>query len=191
MPSGENPPPRGLPRPLSGGPMKFGPFWLEARLAVGGTAEVYVARPVDERSEPRKMVVKRLLPHFVTDPEGQKMFEREAALHAAVRHQNVVEVFGSGIVGDEPWLAMEWVEGCDLFRLLRRMNGSGRKLGRGVAVYIARALLGALESVHTARDANGQPMVIIHWDVTPSNVYLAADGLVKLGDFGIARSANR
>ncbi|HEX4446611.1 MAG TPA: serine/threonine-protein kinase [Polyangiaceae bacterium] len=171
--------------------MKFGPFWLEARLAVGGTAEVYVARPIDERAEPRKLVVKRLLPHFVADPEGRTMFEREAALHAAVHHPNVVEVFGSGVVGDEPWLAMELVEGCDLYRLLRRLTNGGRKLGRGVAAYIARSLLRALESVHTARDAGGQPMVIIHRDVTPSNIYLASDGVVKLGDFGIARSANR
>jgi eukaryotic-like serine/threonine-protein kinase len=171
--------------------MKFGPFWLEARLAVGGTAEVYVARPIDALAQPRKLVVKRLLPHFVADPEGRTMFEREAALHAAVRHDNVVEVYGSGLHGDEPWLAMEWVDGCDLFRLLRRLSSSARPLPRGVAVYTARELLRALESVHTARDSVGQPMVIIHRDVTPSNIYLSADGRVKLGDFGIARSANR
>jgi serine/threonine protein kinase len=171
--------------------MKFGPFWLEARLAVGGTAEVYVARPIDALAQPRKLVVKRLLPHFVADPEGRTMFEREAALHAAVRHDNVVEVYGSGLHGDEPWLAMEWVDGCDLFRLLRRLSSSGRPLPRGVAVFVARELLQALESVHNARDGGGQPMVIIHRDVTPSNIYLSADGRVKLGDFGIARSANR
>jgi hypothetical protein len=171
--------------------MKFGPFWLEARLAVGGTAEVYVARPIDAAALPRKLVVKRLLPHFVTDPEGRTMFEREAALHAAVRHDNVVEVYGSGVEGDEPWLAMEWVDGCDLFRLLRRLANSGRTLGRGMSVHTARELLRALESVHTARDASGQPMVIIHRDVTPSNIYLSTEGRVKLGDFGIARSANR
>ena len=171
--------------------MKFGPFWLEARLAVGGTAEVYVARPIDAAAQPRKLVVKRLLPHFVADPEGRTMFEREAALHAAVRHDNVVEVYGSGLHGDEPWLAMEWVDGCDLFRLLRRLANASRTLGRGISVYAARELLRALESVHTARDGAGQPMVIIHRDVTPSNIYLSADGRVKLGDFGIARSANR
>src|ERR1700727_452396 len=107
MTSGENPRGRGVPRPLTGGPMKFGPFWLEARLAVGGTAEVYLARPVDPQAQPRKLVVKRLLPHFVADPEGRTMFEREAALHAAVHHENVVQVYGSGMDGDAPGLAME------------------------------------------------------------------------------------
>lgn len=171
--------------------MRFGPYWLDARLAVGGTAEVYVARPIDASGTPRKLIVKRLLPHFVTDPEGRTMFEREAALHAAVKHENVVEVFGSGIDGDEPWLAMELVEGCDLYRLLRRLGGHGRKLPSSVAAYVGRQVLAGLASVHGARDAAGQPMGIVHRDITPSNIYLATDGRVKLGDFGIARSASR
>ncbi|MGH7295999.1 MAG: serine/threonine-protein kinase, partial [Polyangiaceae bacterium] len=190
MPSGENLP-RGIPRPLTGGPVKFGPYWLETRLAVGVTAEVYVARPIDAKAQPRRLVVKRLLPHFVTDVEGRTMFEREAALHAAVRHANVVEVYGSGMDGDEPWLAMELVDGCDLYRLLRRLGSDGRKLGPGVSVHVAREVLRALESVHGARDSTGQALGIIHRDVTPSNLYLSVDGVVKLGDFGIARSASR
>jgi hypothetical protein len=191
MSSGEKPPGRGIPRPLSGGPVKFGPYWLDARLAVGGTAEVYIGRPIDPKAEPRRLVVKRLLPQYVLDPEGRTMFAREAALHAAVHHENVVTVFASGVDGEEPWLAMELVDGCDLFRLLRRLAGEGRTLGAGIAIQVALELLQALQSVHTASDPTGQPMGIIHRDVTPSNIYLANDGRVKLGDFGIARSSNR
>jgi serine/threonine-protein kinase len=195
MSSGENLP-RGVPRPLSGGPIKFGPYWLDSRLAVGGTAEVYVARPIDAKSagaagQPLRLIVKRLLPHFVTDPEGRTMFEREAALHAAVHHDNVVQVYSSGMDGDEPWLAMELVDGCDLYRLLRRLGGENRKLGPGVATHVGREVLRALESVHAARDATSQPLGIIHRDITPSNLYLSVDGRVKLGDFGIARSTSR
>lgn len=190
MSSGENPPSRGVPRSLSGGPVKFGPYWLDVRLAVGGTAEVYVARPIDPKTKPRKLIVKRLLPHFASDAEGRTMFEREAALHASVHHPNVVRVYASGMAGGEPWLAMELVNGCDLYRLLRRMTGDGRKLAPGVSAYIARQVLSALASVHDARDAHGQPMWIVHRDVTPSNIYLSVQGHVKLGDFGIAR-ANR
>jgi serine/threonine-protein kinase len=191
MSSGEKPPGRGLPRPLSGGPIKLGPYWLDARLAVGGTAEVYIGRPTDPTAEPKRLVVKRLLPQFVLDPEGRTMFAREAALHAAVRHENVVTVFASGMDGEEPWLAMELVDGCDLFRLLRRLAGDKRRLPQGIAVHVAVELLRGLESAHVALDPTGQPMGIIHRDVTPSNVYLAVDGRVKLGDFGIARSNTR
>jgi eukaryotic-like serine/threonine-protein kinase len=191
MSSGEHSAPRGIPRPLSGGPVKFGPYWLDARLAVGGTAEVYVARPIDPKAEPRRLIVKRLLPHFVADADGRTMFEREAALHASVRHENVVRVYASGVERDEPWLAMELVEGCDLYRLLRRITADGRKLPVGVSVLLARHVLAALECVHSARDASGQPLGIIHRDVTPSNIYLSNEGGAKLGDFGIARSTSR
>src|SRR5580698_6508550 len=150
MSSGEHSAPRGIPRPLSGGPVKFGPYWLDARLAVGGTAEVYVARPIDPKAEPRRLIVKRLLPHFVADADGRTMFEREAALHASVRHENVVRVYASGVERDEPWLAMELVEGCDLYRLLRRITADGRKLPIGVSVLLARQVLAALECVHSA-----------------------------------------
>jgi eukaryotic-like serine/threonine-protein kinase len=191
MSQGEKPPGRVAARPLSGGPVKFGPFWLEARLAVGGTAEVYVARPIDPNARPSRLVVKRLLPQFLSDPEGRTMFEREGLLHAAVQHENVVQVFGFGTADEEPWLAMELVDGCDLFRLLRRLWAEGRTLAPGIAVFVARELLRGLERVHSACDAGGQPMGIIHRDVTPSNVYLSIDGGVKLGDFGIARSTSR
>src|SRR3984957_14809295 len=196
MSSGEKPSGRSVPRPLSGGSVKFGPYWLDSRLAVGGTAEVYIARPIDPNAasvagQPRRLIVKRLLPHFVNDAEGRTMFEREAAIPAAVHHENVVTVFGSGMDGDEPWLAMELVDGCDLYRLLRRLGGGGRKLGLGVAIHLGREVLRALESVHGARDATGQPLGIIHRDVTPSNLYLSVQGAVKLGDFGIARSTSR
>src|SRR5436305_1104866 len=103
--AGENPPRRGVPRPLSGGPMHFGPYMLDARLAVGGTAEVYLAHPKDPAKQPRRLIVKRLLPHFMADPEGRTMFEREAALHQSVRHDNVVQIFQAGTAEDgEPYL---------------------------------------------------------------------------------------
>jgi hypothetical protein len=194
MPSGEKggkPSGKDGARPPSGGPVKFGPFWLETRLAVGGTAEVFIARPIDPKAQPRRLVVKRLLPQFVRDTEGRTMFEREAALHAAVDHPNVVKVYGFGKAADEPWLAMEFINGCDLFRLLRRLSADGRALSPSVSAYVARELLGALQSVHTARDKAGAPLGIIHRDVTPSNVYLSTDGRVTLGDFGIARAAGR
>jgi hypothetical protein len=191
MPS-EHPPRRGHPQALTGGPIRFGPYWLDARIAVGGTAEVYLARPVDPRQEPQRLIVKRLLPHFAGDEEGRTMFEREAALHAAVTHDNVVTVFGSGVNEQgEPYLAMEYIDGVDGYRLLRRLKQEGRPLPPPLAVHVTREVLSALASVHTAKDEGGRALGIIHRDVTPSNLYLSVDGKVKLGDFGIARSTSR
>jgi serine/threonine protein kinase len=153
---------------------------------------VYLAQPLDPGAQPRKLVVKRLLPHFMSDPEGRTMFEREAALHGAVSHPNVVRVFGSGSVGDEPWLAMEFVDGCDLFRLLRRLSSGGANARPvGVGPHHARAAPRARAALIPRAIPREQPMAIIHRDVTPSNIYLSTDGRVKLGDFGIARSDRR
>jgi serine/threonine-protein kinase len=177
---------------LSRGPVRFGPYWLDARIAVGGTAEVYLARPTDPRADTQRLVVKRLLPHFAQDPDGRTMFEREAALHASVHDKNVVTVYGAGTSeGGEPYLAMEYVEGCDCYRLLRRLKQEGQEMQVPLAVYIACEVLHGLESVHGALDARGTPLGIIHRDVTPSNLYFSREGNVKLGDFGIARSTTR
>jgi len=173
--------------------VKFGPYLLENRIAVGGTAEVYVARPVDPQATPQRLVVKRMLPEFLADAEGRTMFAREAALHAAVHHDNVVRVYASGETEDgEPYLAMELVDGVDAHRLLRRIKQeTGGGMPVGVAVYLAHEVLRALASVHAATDAGGKPLAIVHRDVTPSNIYLSRAGDVKLGDFGIARGSER
>lgn len=175
-------------------PFRFGPFFLDSRIAVGGTAEVYLARPATPDSGlPEKLVVKRLLPHFASDPEGRTMFDREARLHAAVTHENVVTVFHAGADSrGEPYLAMEYIDGVDGYRLLRRLRQDDELLPVGVAIFVAREVLRALESVHAARDPlSGGALGIVHRDVSPSNIYMSKEGKVKLGDFGIARSTTR
>jgi serine/threonine protein kinase len=175
-------------------PFRFGPFFLDSRIAVGGTAEVYLGRPATPGSGlPDRLVVKRLLPHFASDPEGRTMFEREARLHAAVTHDNVVTVFGAGADSrGEPYLSMEYIDGVDGYRLLRRLRQDDELLPVGVAIFVAREVLRALESVHAARDPlSGGALGIVHRDVSPSNIYMSKDGKVKLGDFGIARSTTR
>jgi serine/threonine-protein kinase len=155
---------------------------------------VYLARPIQPMEGlPETLVVKRLLPHFSSDAEGRTMFDREARLHAAVTHENVVTVYHAGKDDrGEPYLAMEYIEGVDGYRLLRRLRQESEYLPIGVAVYVAREVLRALESVHAAIDpSSGGSLGIVHRDVSPSNIYLSKDGKVKLGDFGIARSTTR
>ena len=168
------------------GPTAFGPFVLERRIAVGGTAEVYLAHPKMGIAPAPHLVVKRLLP---TPGEGSRyeLLEREADLHRRVRHPNVVTVFGAGQVKGEPYLAMEYVEGLDLYRLLRRLEADDRHLPLELAIFVVRQVAEALAAVHSVTNEHGHPLRVVHRDVTPSNIYLSIRGEVKLGDFGIAR----
>lgn len=174
----------------AGAQQPFGPFVLERRIAVGGSAEVFLARPKIGVQPAPRLVVKKLL-RAAREGGDFDALEREAALHRAVTHRNVVTVFGAGMVGDEPYLAMEYVDGVDLYRLLRRADAEQRKFPPGLAAFIARRVAAALAAVHSAHDAEGNALHIVHRDVTPSNIYLSIDGQIKLGDFGIARFEQR
>jgi serine/threonine protein kinase len=169
-------------------PLPFGPFVLERRIAVGGSAEVFLARPRQGLKPAPQLVIKRLSKARGKSHDFEAL-SREAELHRAVHHPNVVTVFGAGMVGDEPYLAMEYVPGVDLHRLLRLAACDNRTLSPQVAVYIARSIAEALYAVHSAHDRRGKPLDITHGDVSPSNIYLSLDGDVKLGDFGVARAA--
>lgn len=171
-------------------PQPFGPFVLERRIAVGGSAEVFLARPKIGTQPAAHLVVKRLL-RSVREGGEFDALEREAELHRAVRHPNVVDVYGAGMVGEEPYLALEYVDGVDLYRLLRRAESEQRRFPPALAAHIAREVAEALTAVHGARDSEGNGLHIVHRDVTPSNILLSCDGSVKLGDFGIARFEHR
>lgn len=169
-------------------PLPFGPFVLERQIAVGGSAEVYLARPRQGLKPAPQLVIKRL-----SAPRGKtndfELLNREAELHRAVDHPNVVTVFGAGMVGAEPYLAMEYVPGVDLHRLLRLATSDNRTLTPEVAAYITHSIAEALDAVHSARDRHGKALRITHGDISPSNIYLSVAGEVKLGDFGVAHAA--
>jgi eukaryotic-like serine/threonine-protein kinase len=181
---------RPLPEPEQG-PSRFGKYVLEQRIAVGGSSEVYLAHPAQGVLPAPRLVIKRLIPAVLEDPQSVGTFAMEARLHRAARHPNVVEVFEAGSVEGEPFLAMEYVDGVDAFRLMRRAQSDANPMPISAAVFVARELCAALACVHCAVDDTGRPLAVVHRDVTPSNVYVSENGDVKLGDFGIARMLSR
>lgn len=138
--------------------------------------------------EPRVVVLKRMLPHLADESNAQEMFAEEARLASRVTHPNVVHVLGHGEIDGQPYLTLEYVPGCDLWHLNRRLTLDSRKLEHDLVVYLVRQILCGLDAVHSATDHAGGAMGIVHRDISPSNVLISIHGDVKIADFGIARS---
>ncbi len=151
-------------------------------------AEVFRALEPRAVGEPRVVVLKRMLPHIADESNAQEMFAEEARLASHVTHPNVVHVLGHGQIEGQPYLTLEYVPGCDLWRLNRRLTLESRRLEHDLVVYLVRQILAGLDAVHSAKDGDGGALGIVHRDISPSNVLISIHGDVKIADFGIARS---
>ena len=181
------PPPN---RPSNGVP--FGRYLLLERLGEGGMAQVYTAVTFGAEGFRRKFVVKRLRPELTADAAVVAQFIDEANLASTMVHSNIVPVFDFGKQGDEYFLATEYILGRDLGRIVRRMVEVDRHhLPLNLALYCTLETLKALEYAHTKTGEGGQPLGIVHRDVSPNNVLVSARGEVKLFDFGIVKAEGR
>ena len=176
------------PSPAPG--TRIGDYEVIDRIAVGGMAEVFRARALDGLGE-RVVVLKRMLPSVAAESDGRAMFAEEARLGSRVQHPNVVKLLDHVDAGGQPYLVFEYVPGCDLWRLSRWLIRQGERMDVQIALHVTRQLLSGLQAVHEATDDDGDPMGIVHQDVSPSNLLLSIHGDVKLGDFGIAKSKLR
>jgi serine/threonine-protein kinase len=164
---------------------------LLERLAVGGMAEIFRARQSGAHGFEKILVIKRILPHLAADPEFLAMFIDEAKLQCALQHPKIVQVFEFGEVDGQYYIALEYVDGMDALGLLRACAHRRQRLPVRLAVHIACEVLDALDYSHSQRGPDGQPLGIVHRDVSPSNVFISRRGDVKLGDFGIARATEK
>ncbi len=166
----------------------IGPYRLASRIAAGATTDVFRALKPQAAGADRAVVIKRMLPSLAASAEARAMFEHEARLGLHVRHRNVVEVLDCDLDGDRPYLVLEYVFGVDLRRLSRWLAREGKTMPMPLAIYVATELLAGLDAVHRAVGPGGDPLGIVHRDVSPSNVFISVHGAVKLGDLGIARA---
>ncbi len=165
--------------------MPFGAYLLLKRLAVGGMAELFLAR--DTRNG-KLVVLKRILPYLAEEAEFVRMFLDEARIAAALQHPGIVELYELGHLEGATFISMEWVDGIDLRKVLQKEQERGGAVPPGVAAWLVARLCEALHHAHAARDPEGMPLGIIHRDVSPQNVMVSFDGGVKLVDFGIAKA---
>jgi serine/threonine protein kinase len=165
------------------------------RLAVGGMAEIFLAcvPGVGIEGFEKLVVLKRILPQHALDPELLRMFLDEARLSATLTHPHVIEVYDVGAEGDAPFFSMEYVHGANVREMLRAQGrGTGKPSGPLPLAHAVTIVAAAAEGLHYAHERlgpGGEPLGIVHRDVSPSNVLVSYDGAVKVSDFGIAKWA--
>jgi serine/threonine protein kinase len=150
-------------------------------------AEVFEADMIGPAGFVKPVCLKRVRPELASNPDFVEMFQNEARIAAMLHHANIVTVFDFDIHNDELFLVMELIEGMDLRAILQKAHEQGHLLPPEMAVYIADCLLSALEHAHN-RKVGEDPRPVIHRDVSPHNVLVSREGVVKLADFGIAKS---
>ena len=173
---------------LTDDPDVWGRYRLGRQIGSGGMAQVFIARQVGPEGFEKKVVLKRMLPELCRDPRFVEMFIAEARLAARLSHPNIVQVFDFGTVGDRYYIAMELVRGWDLSAVLRVSKQLGETVPLPIACRIVSDLCAALAAAHRRVDEDGNPLAIVHRDVSPQNVLLSASGVTKLTDFGIAKA---
>ncbi len=172
-------------------PERFGNYLLHERIGAGGMAEIFLATAAGLEGHETELVIKKILPSLSDDEQFVKMFIEEAQLCVFLRHPNVVQVYDLGEIDEQYFIAMEHVAGQDLLKTLAACAKQRVAFPTDLALYIVMEVLKGLDYAHNLKNSDGQPLGIIHRDVSPSNVLLSYDGEVKISDFGIAKATIR
>ena len=166
---------------------KLGRYELLVPIARGGMARVWAARLHGQRGFQKLVALKTILPHLADEPEFERMFLDEARIASGVHHPNVCEIYELGEEKRTLYLAMEWVSGDSLARVLRASGKTEALEPRVVARIVADACAG-LHAAHELTDDDGRSLGVVHRDLSPHNILLTADGTAKVADFGVAKA---
>lgn len=172
-------------------PVPFGKYVLLERISVGGMAEVFKAKSFGVEGFEKIFAVKRILPSLAEDSVFIDMFIDEAKICGQLNHANICQIFELGRVGDSHFIAMEYIWGKDLLQIQNRFRKNRELMKPEMAAFIVAKLCEGLDYAHKKRDPNGNPLHIIHRDISPQNVLMSYEGEIKIIDFGIAKAASR
>jgi serine/threonine-protein kinase len=171
-------------------PIPFGRYLLFERVAIGGMAEVFAAVRWDDDAG-HLYAVKRILPSLAEDRELVQMFLDEARVVVQLDHPGIVPVHELGKLPGGYYIAMDYVAGRDLRAVSARFRAAGQAPPIAVVAHVGAAVADALDHAHRGRGAGGEPLHVVHRDVSPANVLVGFDGQIRIIDFGIAQAAHR
>lgn len=172
--------------------VQFGGYTLLERIAAGGMAEIFRAKSVGLGGFEKILAIKRLHPEYSLDDQFVKMLVDEAKITVLLQHPNVVQIYDLGRAEEMYYIAMEFVEGPDLFRLLQVLHDTEKPISLATACFILAEICNGLHYAHfRTHPVDEHPLKIIHRDVSPQNILLSWAGEVKIGDFGIAKAVER
>ncbi len=167
----------------------FGKYVLLEKLAMGGMAEVYLARSIGAGGVGKFVAIKRILPQFSEQVEFVDMFKDEASIAINLQHSNIATITEFGIEKNQFFIVMDFVNGRNLKQILNKVKTSNSGLGIEHIVYVAKEIAAGLDHAHRCLNpATAKPLNIIHRDMSPHNVMLSFDGEIKVVDFGIAKA---
>ncbi|MGK4008808.1 serine/threonine-protein kinase [Sorangium sp. So ce1036] len=179
------------PSPSDRRSRSLGKYQFIATLGRGGMADVDLAVAVGPAGFSKLQVIKRLRRNIADEPEFRDMLLDEARLAARLNHRNVVQTNEVGLVDGEYFIAMEYLDGQPLSRVLSRAREQARPIPLAVSLWILSEVLAGLHYAHELVDYDGTPLNVVHRDVSPHNIFITYDGQVKIVDFGIALAARR
>jgi serine/threonine protein kinase len=163
-------------------------YELIRKIGSGGMSEVFLAEVSGAEGFHKRVAIKRTLPYLTNDPVFVELFFREAHTNARLTHSNIVQVYDFGYADGQYFLAMEYVDGANLYQLMVNAYRKGIKLPLPVMVKICSLAALGLHHIHSAADANGQPLGLVHRDVSPANILVSFEGAVKIADLGLIKS---
>ena len=168
----------------------LGRYEILMPIARGGMATVWAARLTGSRGFTKLVAIKTMLPGLSDDPDFEAMFLDEARLAAKIKHPHVVEIVDLGDEDEWIYIVMEWVNGETMFTLNKRAKAKGG-IPLPLMLRIASSACAGLHAAHELRDPKGNLLDLVHRDISPQNVMISFDGIVKIVDFGVAKAAGR
>jgi serine/threonine protein kinase len=172
-------------------PQKFGEYLLLERLSQGGMAVVFRVKSFGISGFQKFFALKRMLPSLAEDPDFVTMFIDEAKIAAGLEHGNICHIYEFGRLDDFLYQVMEYIDGLDLRRMSRKLNKKGQRLSVAMVIYIMARACEGLDYAHRKADAQGRHLEIIHRDISPQNIMVSYEGVVKVIDFGVAKARSR